>query len=402
MSPFLRTTLGVTIGLAAAMVVLAVYQHGGGPADPGHGPLLSDCDGRLQHLVIHYVEEAADTVVPTYRDFLTQLPADVTVSVVCPRQKAFDDLLARIGPTACRLAPVIVDHAMTTWSRDRWLALGPSPGGRMLLLAPRGEDAAGVWPARAGDQRIAADLAAALGPGVAARTSDLYFDGGDFMADGETAFVRPAVLLRNLQHTVATREELVARLEDLLRRRVILFDEAPDHHVGMYLMPVGDRTVLVADPRLGEPLFRGAGCQPAAHSLGRQLHCRPVAEAPRGGSTTAAPTSDGVAADFSAATVARFDAVAEQCRAAGYRVVRIPVVPGEDGRTFLTFVNAILDQRDGCRIVYMPTFAGADALNRAAAAVWRELGYEVRPVSCDACYRHFGTLHCLVNVLRRG
>ena len=36
---------------------------------------------------------------------------------------------------------------------------------------------------------------------------------------------------------------------------MILFDDAPDHHVGMYLMPVGDRTVLVGDPRLGEPLF---------------------------------------------------------------------------------------------------------------------------------------------------
>ena len=70
MSPYLRTALGVTLGLAASMVVLAVYQHGGGPADSGPGPLLSDCDGRLQHLVIHYVEEAADTVVPTYRDFL--------------------------------------------------------------------------------------------------------------------------------------------------------------------------------------------------------------------------------------------------------------------------------------------------------------------------------------------
>ena len=94
--------------------------------------------------------------------------------------------------------------------------------------------------------------------------------------------------------------------------------------------------------------------------------------------------------------------MAAQCRAAGYRVVRIPVVPGEDGRTYLTYVNAILDQRDGQPIVYMPVFAGVNALNRAAAAVWRSLGYEVRPVSCDACYRHFGTLHCLVNVLRRG
>ena len=106
-------------------------------------------------------------------------------------------------------------------------------------------------------------------------------------------------------------------------------------------------------------------------------------------------------ADFTAATIARFEAVAEQCEAAGYRVVRIPLVPGCDGRTYLTYVNAILDERDGRRIVYMPVFGSAQTLTCAAAEIWSAAGYEVRPVPCDACSRHFGTLHCLVNVLRR-
>jgi hypothetical protein len=105
--------------------------------------------------------------------------------------------------------------------------------------------------------------------------------------------------------------------------------------------------------------------------------------------------------DFSDATAARFDAVARECQAAGYEVVRIPVVPGMDSRTYVTYVNAILDQRDGRRIVYMPVFRSAEVLNRAAAAIWKESGYEVRPIECDACGRNFGTLHCLVNVLRR-
>jgi hypothetical protein len=49
----------------------------------------------------------------------------------------------------------------------------------------------------------------------------------------------------------------------------------------------------------------------------------------------------------------------------------------------------------------MPVFRCAEALNRAATTVWTELGYEVRPVECDACARQFGALHRLVNVLRR-
>jgi hypothetical protein len=105
--------------------------------------------------------------------------------------------------------------------------------------------------------------------------------------------------------------------------------------------------------------------------------------------------------DFSAETQHLFDAVATQCKAAGYAVVRIPVVPARDGRTYLTFVNVLLDRQGSRRIVYLPFYRGVEPLNAAARAVWRNLGYEVRSIDCTSVYRHFGCLHCLVNVLRR-
>jgi hypothetical protein len=145
----------------------------------------------------------------------------------------------------------------------------------------------------------------------------------------------------------------------------------------MYMMPVGNHTVLVGDPRWAARLLAGS---PTKGTLDSYLPGGP---------------------DFSEATAARFDAVAEQCQAVGYRVVRIPVAPGVDGRTYITYVNAILDQRNGHHIVYMPTFGPAEALNLAAAAVWVGEGYEVRPVDCTAASRNFGALHCLVNVLHR-
>jgi hypothetical protein len=186
------------------------------------------------------------------------------------------------------------------------------------------------------------------------------------------------VLRRNLQQTVRTPQELIEQLSAILQRKIVLLREAPDHHAGMYMMALGNRTVLVGDPA-------------AAQGLLPELAQGRAAElCPDGGP------------DFSPATIARFDAVARQCQAAGYRVVRIPIVPGRDGRTYLTYLNAILDKRAGRRIVYMPVFACADALNHAAEQVWTSLGYEVRPVNCDACYPHFGSLRCLVNVLRRG
>jgi len=132
----------------------------------------------------------------------------------------------------------------------------------------------------------------------------------------------------------------------------------------MYLMTAGHRTALVGDPSLA-----------------------------RGVVGDDAPNDP----DWSAATQAEFDAVAETVAGAGYRVVRIPVVPGRDARTWLTGVNVILDGRT----VYLPVFRGAERFNRASADVWRSLGFTVRPVDCTETYRHFGSLRCLVNVLRR-
>ncbi len=219
------------------------------------------------------------------------------------------------------------------------------------------------------------DVAASSKGEVAAIRSPLFFDGGDFTTDGNIVFVTPAVARRNVQHTVKTREELIAALEQRLKRKVVLLDPAPEHHAGMFMMFAGNGTVLVGDPKLARGVMNEDSLAPLLASAG--------------------------GCDFTEETQQRFDAVAAQCEKLGYRVVRMPTAPAKDGRTYLTYLNAIIDQHGDHRTVYMPTFKGADALNQAASEVWRGLGYEVKPVDCTATYTHFGSLHCLVNVLRR-
>ena len=367
-----RNALGAALGIALAAAILAAAPRGSARRS---GPALSDADGALRDVVVHYLPGAADVVVPVYRDFLAQLPTDVTVHVVVPDEAAFADLAARLGPLAPRLHAVVTDHAITAWSRDRWLALAPlEPGQPARLLLPRGENGADLWPARAGDARVGLDLATALPDTVAASRSGLWFDGGDFVADGETVFVTPAVIERNLQVTALDRPAIVATLEQALGKRVVVLDGAPPHHAGMYLMLAGEGRAVVGDPSLATA-FRFDDLD------GRFPGGRP---------------------DLSPESQARFDAVARGVAAAGYRVTRIPVVPGADGRTWLTPLNAVLDQRGAERVVYMPVYAGADALNEAAAATWRGLGFTVRTVDCTTAYVHFGSLRCLVNVLARG
>ena len=377
-----QTSLGVLIGLVAGFAILGLTGSPQRRTTPT-GPLLSECGGHLCELVLQYEPSAKEICAPVYRDFLAALDSDVIVHVLCPNRPAFEDFLSTAGRLHCQVTPLIAGHAITTWARDRWVALAPaSPGGPTTLWSPRGEAGQEIWPARAGDQRVGNDIANALAPAVAARRSSLYFDGGDFLADSENVFVVRRVLQRNLQQTVAGEAEFLQILSRELQRRVILLKESPDHHAGMFMASVGAKTMLVGDPSLAEKLLAP---QLPAHDNHRTNEFMDLPGGP----------------DFTPQTQHLLDAVAAQCAQEGYRVARIPVVPAHDGRTYLTYVNVLIDQQGSRHLVYLPFYRGVEVLNASARQTWENLGYEVRPVDCTSAYRHFGCLHCLVNVLRR-
>jgi len=392
--------LGICIGLLAAAIVLAMTD--GRQTLAISGPIISECDGRIRSIAIQYVR-GADFAAPVYRQFLGELPADVTVYAVCPDRESFEELQSRLGSESSRkaspprwkaspprwkaspprwkaspprwkaspprrLRAILTGHPMTAWSRDRWISLRPgrheSAG---TLVASRGEFGGQIWPQRQGDQRIAEDLARALGrPAI---RSGLYFDGGDFLADSRSVFIAPGAIARNVQHTCGDESELSQIVRRQLGLNPILLKDAPDHHAGMFMMAAGDGRVVVGDPKLANGLLT------------------PM-ELPGG-------------PDFSDSTQRRFDSVAAASAAAGYRVTRIPCVPSCDGKTFITFVNGIIDQRDGRRTIYMPTYEGQARLNAAGERVWENLGYRVVPIDVTSTFRYFGTLHCLVNVIEK-
>src|SRR3989442_9468004 len=119
--------LGISLGLTCAAIVLS--SMGGRQSAPQPpGAMISECDGALREIVIQYVP-GAENVVPVYRDFLPMLSPDVAVDVVCPDADAFRELRASLPPTSCSLRPIYAGHAMTAWSRDRWVALLPETSG---------------------------------------------------------------------------------------------------------------------------------------------------------------------------------------------------------------------------------------------------------------------------------
>jgi hypothetical protein len=189
-------------------------------------------------------------------------------------------------------------------------------------------------------------------------------------------------LQRNVQHTTDNQDEFLSILRAELKRNVILLEESPDHHAGMFMASVGGGTMLVGDPALGRQFV------PATDTGVDMAVTNEFMHLPGG-------------PDFTPRTQHLFDAVARQCADAGYKVIRIPVVPACDGRTYLTYVNVLIDQPTSGRVVYLPFYRGVEPMNAAAREIWETLGYQVRPVDCTSTYRHFGCLHCLVNVLKR-
>ena len=356
------TLLGLTLGALLAFGL--PYLR---PA-PEAARILSDCNGAIRTLAIHYTRPTRSLTLPIYRDMLTALPGDVTVRVVVRETEAFEELIEAIGPLACRLTPVVVDHPITTWSRDRWLAVRDPD--HITLLHPWMEMMREGWPDRQGDEQVADDLANADPEHVRAERSVLYFDGGDFACDRSTVFVTPSVLERNVGLSVKDAGALQQHLINHLGRDVVLLDHAPPHHAGMFMMPIGDNRVFVGDPSLAWSQLPDDTVMP-------------------------------VGLDMSETTQAAFDTVARRCARAGYEVIRMPIVPGEDGRTYLTWLNVIIDERPDGPVVYMPVFDSVARLNDRAEAIWREAGYTVRRVNCTTVYTQFGSLRCLVNVVDR-
>jgi hypothetical protein len=367
---------GIGLGLLAAAVVAGIVSSRRVVAT--EGPMLPDCGGKMKSAVMQYAG-GSQFVLPVYKKFLSECPAEVEIILACPDAAALEEMKGGVGPIRQKVTPVFTGHTMTAWSRDRWVALLPREAGKATtLLSPAVNGDPVAWPQRFGDCQVGSDLGKALAPRVAARFSKLLFDGGDFLADGGRVYFTEAVVERNLQHTVESRDVLMRTLTSDLGLTPKMLVGAPPHHAGMYMMAAGNNTMVVADAKLGAKYL--AQMSPELMEL-----------LPNG-------------PDLSDASAKKFDAVAEQLAADGYKVVRIPVIPDVPARVYVTYVNVILDgarEAGGKPTCYLPNFRGAEAMNEAAVGVWEGLGYRVVTIDCTDVFTKGGTLHCLVNVMER-
>lgn len=357
-------TLHLGVTLARAWSGTAPAERGSSLAAPA---LLPAAEGHVRELAIQFHRVGKESFLPVFRQIFAALAPDTTVRVVvgdAEDRAIFAAARSEWYPNGdgpgVRYA--VAGRPITSWMRDR-LAICGRPDGTALILAP---NTAHTGPeARVHDWMVPWALRSAMGDAATITRSDVRFDGGDLIADGERAYVATPLFGRNAEADPAT---LIAKLGREIGRPVVRIGTTgavPDHHIGMFVTPLGNGRVAVGDPDLA-----------LAHASG---------------------VDD---ADTRPQRLERFRRVARELEAAGLTVVRIPLLPKQADFVFVSYNNVLCDQRDDGLHVLMPVY-GLTALDAAATRAWEAAGATVHPIDCRAIYTLGGSVRCLVAPLRR-
>lgn len=340
MIPVIR---GVVIGLCLIALVTVFGARRQQPVG------VSESNGSIKTLYIQFTEGSAGIAADVYRELFRHLHCQVIVG--CPGEndwKRFIELMREGGvPSLERFQPAIASHPISTWARDRFTAV--RVGERLRLLVPENPP---LTPGGRNDWLVAWDLARTVGAEV--RMLPLEFDGGDLWITSSLLFAHNDLLRKN---NGKTKEEV----EKILREEIglpVIFVEGPPHHLGMFVTPLGDDAVMIADAELGRRLSN--------------------------------------VGDYSHGWLPSLDKLRDHLQGIGMRVISLPFAPTENDRQYITYNNVIIDGRR----VFMPTY-DVPELDLAAAAAWRSAGYDVHPIPAAHLIPLGGAVHCLANILDR-
>ncbi len=337
---------------------------------PEPSVLMPANGGAITDVAIQFHDEGAELFLPVFGELLQSLSPETTVHVVVADshdRRVFAVAAADWFPNGG--GPTLVysetGRPITSWMRDRLAVL--SDGDQTTLLAPaapmRGPEA------RVYDWLVPWSLAHDHGMDAAVARPTFLFDGGDLIADETFAYVADPLFGRNPD---ASRGELIVDLEHELGLPVLALRDTPDHHIGMFVTPLGHGRVLVADPDLGLSLL----------------------------STTPEPGGIGMPVMSDPEQLQRFRNVADQLEEAGLEVISMPIVPSTEPWVWMSYNNAMLETRDGQLHVYMPTY-GVPALDDAATEVWVGQGAVVHPIDVSDLFRLGGSVRCLTAPILR-
>jgi hypothetical protein len=379
-----RRLAGPLVLLAALYLVLAGVDDSGcgAPAPAPEAPLhiVPAHRGHIRELAIQFHREGAERFLPIFGAMFEALAEDTRVFVVVADEddrRMFEAARSGWAAPGPRVRYVLTGHPITSWAHDRFGVLAPEGDGGsdvVHLLAPpkpmRGPEE------RARDWLVPWALRRELGARGRVTTAPFVFDGGDLIADEEHVFVASPIFARN---PAVDAGALLRMVEANTGRRVVRIGgpgrESPEHHVGMFLTPLGGGRVAYGDVARGLEAI--------------------------GGASEVSVAGERLSVDASDETRRRFDRVREDLDAAGLEAVPLPLVPTTERFVYLGYDNVLLDERQDGLHVLVPVY-GVPALDAAALRAWRDdLGAIPHPIPVAPIVRLGGTVQCLAATLTR-
>jgi hypothetical protein len=358
----------VMAGVAAGLCVAALI---GQSPRPPKAQLVPDTQGSLSEISIHYCAGFHAASSATLAGLLSQLEPDVRVNVVVEAQSEFEKLklfLDSDTESCPRLYPIVTGFPISPWSKDRYGTMVTRHGPALCVPHP---DIAGRRISAAGDGAVPGLLAR---KGLELRHLPFRFDGGDLIASPDHIFMAANCLARNQPYDQEGRRRLVAEMGAAFGKSIVVLGKSPTdvpaHHIGMYLTPLDNKTIMVGDPDWGQRVYSQITANPPETLTGEGLGLAP------------------------------FRYVRQALEAKGFNVIPIPLVVTPRAQVYITYNNGILETRAGKRIFYMPTY-DIPHLDDMAAAVYERHGITVKRVPVANLYRHTGSLRCLVGIMSR-
>ncbi len=386
----LRTVLAIAVGVAFGLLTIWYWARDGTKSRVAtRSAVLSEADGALRHVLLHWTPSADHDLANPYTDFLRALDESVRVTLVLSRdlsdfdQKLLESRLKQIDSTERllhRVERVTVSGPITAWSKDRALvSYRDSGSGRARLIIAA--EPTGAWQERHNDWLSVSEVVKRYPTEFDLDTTPFDFDAGDIAVGRGVLIFDTNLLEKNRRRGFTTLKQLAGRLGEYFQMQVVTLGQQPGdtprHHLSMYMTPLTKNQVLVGDPVAARAIV-GEGFKPGERSL---------------------ETDEPLTADFSPTMIARFKRAKDDLVAQGFEVTSIVNVPFDD-KTYFAYTNGVFEVRGGRRIAYVPVY-DVPALDESAHATYRRLGWEVIPIHVRSLFAYHGTIGCVVNVLGR-
>ncbi len=186
------------IGTVSGLLIGGIIGVLLGPRSAAPPVPLGEDHGRISEVVMQYQPAAGALVAPIYAQFLSAIGSDVHVVWVVGKASDVEDLRSRLGKCwpAGRCRTVVVGKEISTWAKDRFVAMSTPGAGMLPCSVRRGARGPPTRCAR-NDQEVPYRLAQDAHRLFRLRGTDIDFDGGDFLATARHLFASPAIFEKN-------------------------------------------------------------------------------------------------------------------------------------------------------------------------------------------------------------